>query len=200
MAWIGYSCGAELAVQVAAHARQWGLPAAKAILCVYPYTGAVPMDTSSAPLADLGGIPPETLVVVMVGNPDSLVGDAGGRAIYGRLSSVPPANKNYVIISSDNHGWPALIADHVGPVALDTTPPAEDSWDMLLRSVIPTAGWGWTDAVDFYGYWKIFDGLRDAAFRGTHRQYALGDTPEQRFMGTWSDGIPVKPLVVLSQP
>jgi hypothetical protein len=52
------------------------------------------------------------------------------------------------------------------------------------------------DALDFYGTWKLFDGLTDAAFFGKNREYALGDTPEQRFMGKWSDGAPVKELRV----
>jgi hypothetical protein len=35
------------------------------------------------------------------------------------------------------------------------------------------------------------DALCDAAFHSRHREYALGGTPEQRFMGFWSDGRPV---------
>jgi hypothetical protein len=40
----------------------------------------------------------------------------------------------------------------------------------------------------YYGIWKVFDGLIDAAFYGKSRNYAH----EQRFMGLWSDGVPVK--------
>ncbi len=52
------------------------------------------------------------------------------------------------------------------------------------------------DALDYYGLWKLFDGLTDAAFFGRNREYALGNTPRQRFMGLWSDGMPVKELIV----
>jgi hypothetical protein len=38
----------------------------------------------------------------------------------------------------------------------------------------------------------VFDGLIDAAFYGKSRNYALGHRHEQRFMGLWSDGAPVK--------
>lgn len=48
-----------------------------------------------------------------------------------------------------------------------------------------------------YGLWKLFDGLTDAAFFGKNRQYALGNTPEMRYMGKWSDGVPVKELKVV---
>ena len=46
----------------------------------------------------------------------------------------------------------------------------------------------------------IFDALCDAAFFGRNREYALGGGPEQRFMGKWSDGTPVKELVVTDRP
>ena len=56
------------------------------------------------------------------------------------------------------------------------------------------------DALDFFGYWKLFDGLTDAVFYGRNREYALGNTPRQRYMGTWSDGQPVREPVVFGQP
>jgi hypothetical protein len=56
------------------------------------------------------------------------------------------------------------------------------------------------NALDFYGTWKLFDGLCDAAFYGKNREYALGNTPQQRFMGVWSDGVPVKELKVTDKP
>ena len=57
-----------------------------------------------------------------------------------------------------------------------------------------------TDAMDYFGLWKLFDGLCDAAFSGKNRQFALGNTPQQRFMGKWSDGTPVKELVITDKP
>jgi len=56
------------------------------------------------------------------------------------------------------------------------------------------------DALDFYAYWKLFDALTDAAFYGRNREYALGNTPQQRYMGAWSDGRPVRELIVLDRP
>ncbi len=52
------------------------------------------------------------------------------------------------------------------------------------------------DALDFYCTWKLFDALEDAAFYGKHREYALGNTQKQKYMGKWSDGVPVKELIV----
>jgi len=56
------------------------------------------------------------------------------------------------------------------------------------------------DAMDYYGVWKLFDGLCDAAFYGKNREFALGNTPQQRFMGVWSDGVKVKELIVTDKP
>jgi hypothetical protein len=56
------------------------------------------------------------------------------------------------------------------------------------------------NALDYYGTWKLFDGLTDAAFTGKNREYALGNTRQQRFMGVWSDGVPVKELKVIDKP
>ena len=42
--------------------------------------------------------------------------------------------------------------------------------------------------------------LTDAAFHGRNREYALGNTPQQRYMGAWSDGRPVRELIVLDRP
>jgi hypothetical protein len=44
-------------------------------------------------------------------------------------------------------------------------------------------------ALDYYGIWKVFDGLIDAAFYGKSRNYALDHRHE---LGLWSDGVPVK--------
>ena len=63
--------------------------------------------------------------------------------------------------------------------------------------LIPLFG---TNALDYYCTWKLFDALTDAAFYGKNREYALGNTPQQRYMGEWSDGKPVKELIVTDNP
>lgn len=57
-----------------------------------------------------------------------------------------------------------------------------------------------TNALDYYGYWRLFDALMNAAFTGTDRDAALGNTEKQRFMGIWSDGTPVSELMVTDTP
>ena len=57
-----------------------------------------------------------------------------------------------------------------------------------------------TDAMDYFSTWKLFEALTDYAFYGINGEYCLGNTPEQRFMGKWSDGTPVKELFVTDFP
>ena len=33
--------------------------------------------------------------------------------------------------------------------------------------------------VDYYGFWKLFDALTDAAFKNKNRRYALGNPPSR---------------------
>jgi hypothetical protein len=50
------------------------------------------------------------------------------------------------------------------------------------------------------GHGNFFDGLYNAAFNDRNRDYALGNTSQQRFMGVWSDGTKVKELNVTDNP
>ena len=86
------------------------------------------------------------------------------------------------------------MANHLAPVAPDIAYDTSGNGPSS-RPALRNAGL-MLDALDYYGFWKLFDGLSDAAFFGTHREFALGNTPEQRYMGKWSDGTPVKELQV----
>ncbi|MBT4776567.1 MAG: T9SS type A sorting domain-containing protein, partial [Crocinitomicaceae bacterium] len=44
--------------------------------------------------------------------------------------------------------------------------------------------------------WKLADALLSCTFYGIDCEYAFGDTPQQRFMGSWSDGTSVTELEV----
>ena len=55
---------------------------------------------------------------------------------------------------------------------------------------------GAANAYDWNFCWKVWDALRSCALRGKYCRYALGNTREHRFLGRWSDGVPVKPLKI----
>ena len=115
------------------------------------------------------------------------------------------------MLVSDTRGQPTLLASHRAPTAMDKSydsgegvsgapagGPDSVGDTRISRRVRPETMM--VNAMDYYGTWKLFDGLCDAAFTGKNREYALGNTPQQRFMGVWSDGVPVKELKVTDKP
>jgi pimeloyl-ACP methyl ester carboxylesterase len=206
---VGHSLGGVLAASVAALASESGLPRVAAVMSVEP---GITDDPINVPLADLKKIPPETLLLALAGDQDTLVRDADAKRIYYESTRVSVNNKDYITLVSDSHGTPALQASHRAPTAHDKSydsgegaggSPAQnsnrvgDTPQTERRSRLDTM---MVNALDFYGTWKLFDGLCDAAFYNKNREYALGNTPQQRFMGVWSDGVPVQELKVTDKP
>jgi acetyl esterase/lipase len=200
MAVVGHSMGGAVAPNIAALAAQEGLPQFSVVMCVEPGKARMPM-------ADLSQIRANTLMLVLTGDDDRIVRGDTAREIFQSASNVAPANKNFVTLMSDDHGTPPLRANHFAPAAPGgnfQSSPSDGSasergalrerLSERLRGEKKEGAQRMVDALDFYGTWKLFDGLTDAAFFGKNREYALGNTPQQRFMGKWSDGVPVKEL------
>ncbi|GIX45853.1 MAG: hypothetical protein KatS3mg131_0064 [Candidatus Tectimicrobiota bacterium] len=202
---VGHSLGGALAAQVAAMAPRLGLPAPKALMPVAPGRGLWALNRSLPPV-DLRTIPTTTLLLVVVCEEDKNAGDYEGKVIFTQTPQIPLENKNFVVVRSDDHGTPPLVANHRSPTAvhpaygaLSTWTETDEKWAQVVKQVLgeglPTA-----NALHYYGYWKLFDALMEAAFAQRHREYALGNTPQQRFMGRWSDGVPVRELLVITCP
>ncbi len=170
---VGHSMGGVLSMTLAARASGEGLPPFKAVLLANPGRGV----TGPEVLADFSLIPASTLLVGVSGSEDSLGTDAP--FFFYQATAVPLENKDHVTILSDYHSTPALVADHFAPNCLTSAD---------------------VNAFDVNGYWKWFDGLTAAAFYGRYREYALGNTPQQRFMGTWPDGTPIVEPIVSDSP
>jgi dienelactone hydrolase len=218
---VGHSAGGQVSANMAALASSAGLPAPKAVMCVQPGKSWNLNQKIAIRLEDLSKVPRETLLLAVVGDKDTLARDVDAKRIFKETTQVPAANKNYVILVSDDHGKPELVANHFAPVAANAAygpKEKEEGGDLRGRirqrlglkaggsneeeQGIPEKeiGPASVNALDYYGLWKLFDGLCDAAFYGKNREYALGNTPEQRFMGKWSDGTPVKEVVVSENP
>ena len=221
---VGHSMGGTVAANVAVRWRDAGIPRPKAIMCVEPGKTWARSERIAITIEDLRQIPADTLLLTVVGDRDVLARDVDAKRIFRETTAVPPANKNYLVVHSDEHGAPALVASHLFPVG-ESTPvvaradeaPAggpirrwvrEHLGRRLARGLAVREAAAdtevetprGTDALDYFGTWKWLDALTDAAFRGEHREYALGNTPEQRFMGVWSDGVAVKEASVTAAP
>ena len=217
---VGHSMGGPLSANMAALWKTEGLPLPCAVMCVEPGKTWGKPEQAAIKLADLSQIPSWTLLLTVTGDEDRLVRDVDAKRIFNESTQVPLANKNYVTLVSDDYGLPALKANHMAPVAWEQMPEVEQRlkrtpmWLMLstLRENMEVHQPGdeempdfsnpdrTIDALDYFVTWKLFDGLTDAAFYRKNKNYALGDTPEQRFMGTWSDGKPVRELFVTDHP
>ena len=210
---VGHSAGGLLSASVAALAEESNLPQVRAVMAVEPGITDPPINI---PLADLRKLPAETLLLAVAGDQDTLVRDTDAKRIYYESTQVPPANKDFIMMVTDTHGTPSLTASHRAPTAMDRSydngegvggGPANPgrvgnsssrrngsaNESRRLETML-------VNALDFYGTWKLFDALCDAAFYGKNREYALGNTTQQRFMGRWSDGVPVKELKITDNP
>lgn len=165
---VGHSMGGILAANLAALAATSELPPLRAIMAVTPGTG-----DHDEVIAELSAIPRGTLMLSLAASDDT---DRWSTLLMRSAINVAPEDRNHISVQTDDYGWPTLVADHFSPLAASA---AE------------------ADALDWYGYWKWFDALSDAAFFGINRNYALGGTAEQTNMGSWSDSMPVKKAVVL---
>jgi dienelactone hydrolase len=213
---VGHSAGGVLAANLSVELPKAGLPAPKAVMSVEPGVTRGP-EGPLLPLSDLSQTAAGTLLLVVTGEDDELVGDRDARRIYEETTAVPAAQKDLLELQSDDHGSPSLEATHRAPAAPlpGYEPPqrkepkgflrkriakkakermAERGLDLDASSKEPAV----TDALDYYGTWKLFDALCTAAFAGKQRDVALGGGPAQLDMGRWSDGTPVKPMVRLS--
>lgn len=171
---VGHSLGGGITAEMAAKAASSGLPVPRAVMPVQPFIRPNTM------LVDYHAIPAETLLLVVCGQDDKIAGNASGKLIFYTSDQIPLDRKDFVIQRTDAYGRPVLLATHGAPVCVPNS--------------------SWTDAMDYYSTWKLFDGLTDYAFYGTHREYCLGNTSQQRFMGLWSDGTPVRELLVTDTP
>ena len=85
-----------------------------------------------------------------------------------------------MLTHTDDHGTPALAAIH----------------GVCATGSQPGSSYGSPDAYDWNFCWKVWDALRSCAISKRNCSYALGNTPEHRSNGRWSDGVPVKPLKI----
>jgi len=215
---VGHSMGGVISANLAAQWQQLGVPQPKAVMCVQPGKTWALSDKVAVKLADLSVIDKNTLLLAVAGDRDRLAKDIDAKRIFKESTHVLPQNKNYIVLVSDDHGQPALTANHFAPCApnsryadpsigssTSTGPLRERLRERMQERQAEnddeppdytTETARAIDALDFYGTWKLFDGLSDAAFSGVNREFALGNTPQQRFMGKWSDRMPVKELQV----
>jgi hypothetical protein len=194
--YFGFSFGGIITADMTNRWKSLDLPKPRALFLDDPHDGALTGDNEPALDASLAGIPPTTKLVCHAGADGVIAGtDTAGHslangscnAVFPKIAQIPATNKSVVLTSTDSHGQPQLAAIHgvcAGPGAPDTT---------------PSTGPYPVDAYDWGFCWRSFDALRACALYGTDCQYALGNTPQDRYIGTWSDGVPIIGLKIQTQ-
>jgi pimeloyl-ACP methyl ester carboxylesterase len=188
---IGHSAGATLAAQVTAVASDphADIPVPQALITVMPGE-IIPMREPS-----LSRIPATTLIMVVVGEEDLVVGDLRGRQIFTEATAVPRSRKRFILFRSDRHGFPPLIADHTAPTGAH---PRLDSGEGIFRSL--QLSFSDVNALDRAGFWRMTDLTLDAAFNGKTLEDVTRDQEKFRHLGFWTDGRKVNPPIVGDDP
>ncbi|MDB5283216.1 MAG: hypothetical protein JWO06_2291 [Bacteroidota bacterium] len=186
---LGHSMGGVLTANMTTKYVYYNLPKPLAAFSMEP--GADLAALLLAP-ADYAGFPADVKYLIAIGNDDAVVDSTAGKKLFYETTSVPTSHKNLVRQFADSHGTPAITATHFEPCSLDN---AYDNGEVNVVTLVSTGVPA--DAVDFYFYWKLWDALVDCALNNQNCDVAFGDTPQQRFMGNWGDGIPVTPLLVI---
>ena len=175
IAFVSHSMGGLVVSNLAVRAASGELPPPLALMVVTPGKTWPESSPIAFHLEDLSRLPSSLLLLAVIGDDDDFVGEVDARKVYKGATAVPLSNKDYVRLFSDDYGAPSLVADHRAPVA-PLRLVEDDAWRLQRDLAV-------TNALDYFGTWKLFDGLADAVFRGVHREYALGGTHEQRYMG-----------------
>jgi hypothetical protein len=194
--YFGFSFGGIITADMTSRWRALHLPKPRAIFLDDPHDGGLTGNTEPALYPSLGGIPSTTRfvchagadgVISMTNAAGQSLANASCNAVFPKIAQIPVANKSIVLTSDDSHGRPALLAIHgvcAGPGAPDTT---------TRTGQFPV------DAFDWGFCWRSFDALRACVLYGTDCRYALGNTPQNRYIGTWSDGVPIVALKIRSR-
>lgn len=177
--YFGFSFGAVITANLVNRWASLKLPQPRVIFLDEPHDGGLQGPTEPALDKDLSGIPSTALIQCHVGEKGVISEKnkamSSCNTLFPRLGHVPESNKNLVMVYTDSHGSPALKSTHG----------ISDS-----RTI---------DAYDHRFIWKAFDAMRSCALEGRDCEHGMGDTPEHRSNGVWSDGVPVRPLKVQTQ-
>ena len=184
---VGHSYGGVISANLGVNYKELDIPYPNAIMLCSPGTGPF----RGGLLDDYKSMPSTTKLLVLVSEDDKTVGDKIGRLVYETAINVK--NRNLLRQFEDKHGKPKITAGHNESYALDTSFDSGD-WNVSTKRANKK---GTVDAMDYYGYWKLFDALLDCAQMGNNCHFAFGNTPQQRSLGVWSDGTQIKEFEVL---
>jgi hypothetical protein len=186
---IGHSYGGVITSNLATQYTSYGIPRPKAIMLCMPGTSIYTLGR----LNSYNTMDSNINVLSIIGENDIVVGDTFGLEIFNTTNNIPTSHKNLVELKSDSYGSPNIAAGHNVCLASNISYDGGTIGSVITGAYVEAR----TNAVDFYCFWKLADALIDCSINGTNCNYAFGDTPNQKNMGSWSDGTPVISLNIL---
>ncbi|GJM36035.1 MAG: hypothetical protein DHS20C18_50360 [Saprospiraceae bacterium] len=183
---VGHSYGGVVAADLGVNFEAYEIPQPKGLLLCAPGSGPF----RGGRLKSYEQMPEDTYLLVMVSDNDRVVGDKFGHLVYETAVNTP--HRNLIRQYRDDYGSKPIRDGHNESYSL------YPDFDIGKRNFSSKRALsiGRLDAVDYYGYWKLLDALIDYTANGTNYEYAFGNTPQQTFLGEWSDGTPIRPLEV----
>ena len=185
---VGHSYGGIVGAEITANWKKYKIPKPKGIFLCAPGTGPF----KAGRLDSYAGLPTDLKLLVMVNENDYIVGDEMGVKIFETATNTPYRNLIRQQTDSEN----GISAGHNESYCVDE---AFDSGHLnyTAKKALRITK---TNAVDYYGYWKLFDALIDCSRNGQHCEYAFGNTTQQRSLGVVEGGSLKKLEVITAKP
>lgn len=187
---VGHSYGGVIAADLGVNFEAYKIPQPKAIMMVSPGTGPF----KGGRLETYEDMPSDTKLLIVASEKDRVVGTEFAELVF--QTAVHTPQRNYIQQFRDDYGNPALGAGHNQCYSLD------ESFDSGKRNITAKRARkkARLDAIDYLGYWKLLDALITCTQMGEDCSFAFGGTAEQKSLGYWSDGTPVKTLKITLPP
>jgi len=152
--YIGHSFGGAIAADLATRSEDLDLPTSRLVFLAMPGTGPF----SKGRLEDYGAIPDSTILAIVVGNRDRVVGEEFGRLVW---KTAHGTSRKLWMALEDRPGKPRLRGGHNVPCSRDR------AFDNGVRNYnfAKTILSGGTDAYDQL-LWQTFDRLQRTASQG----------------------------------
>ena len=183
--YIGHSYGGTISAGLAAHSALYQIPEPGAMLLCMPGTGPF----SAGQLRDYAGIPLHTVLGLVVGQDDEVVGYSLAERIY---QTTPPELRKVFFSLAPQAGSPALSAHHNEAYSLlEELDNGRHNYNYWRGFMV-----GQTDAHDRNGLWRWFDQLVIEARERAPNSWSADQLATWPFLGEDQDGEPYGPVLM----
>ena len=176
LALVGHSYGGVVCADLAVNFEKHEIPQPKVAMLCAPGTGKF----SAGRLKTYEDMPEDLSLLIVVNDNDWVVGDEFALKVFNEATGV--RQRNLLRQFADDHGNPTIQATHNQCYSLDTL------YDSGVRNFTANRALqiSTEDAVDFYGYWKLFDAMLECERSGQFCDAAFGGTEGHVSLGIWS--------------